>query len=134
MKTTEEKISLRFIGRVETGAREVPRHWSRSDVEGRLVIDKKYQNGLTDIKPGQRIVVIFYFHRSPVFSPDFLKQKPPHDTKTKGVFSICSPVRPNPLGLSVLEVLSIKDNQIAVKGIDMIDGTPILDIKPHIEK
>jgi tRNA (Thr-GGU) A37 N-methylase len=50
-----------------------------------------------------------------------------------GVFSICSPIRPNSVGMSVLEVLGIERNRISVKGLDMEDGTPILDIKPHVE-
>ncbi len=50
-----------------------------------------------------------------------------------GVFSICSPIRPNPIGMSVLEVLGRKGNVIYVKGLDMVDGTPILDIKPRVE-
>jgi tRNA (Thr-GGU) A37 N-methylase len=50
-----------------------------------------------------------------------------------GVFSICSPIRPNPIGMSLLEVVGIEGNRISVKGLDMEDGTPILDLKPHIE-
>lgn len=134
MKKTGTHIRLEFIGRFRTKAREIPRHWSLSEVKGRLVIKKKYRKGLKDIKPGQRIAVIFYFHRSPVFSAKHLIQKSHHNPESKGVFSICSPFRPNPLGLSVLEVLEVQEHVISVKGIDMLDNTPILDIKPHIEK
>ena len=59
-------------------------------------------------------------------------QKPPHRSEKLGVFSICSPFRPNPLGLSVVEVLEVKDNVILAKGLDMLDGTPILDLKPFV--
>lgn len=83
--------------------------------------------------PGQRIVVLFHFHRSPAFSPDMLCQTPPHRDGPLGVFSICSPKRPNAIGLSVLEVLEKEGSRVRVRGLDMIDGTPILDIKPHIE-
>jgi len=120
------------IGYVSTEATELPRHWSVSDVEGRLVINPQFQNGLKDIEPGQRLVVLFHFHRSPEFTPERLVQKPPHRDAELGVFSICSPVRPNPLGMSVVRVLAINDNVITVKGIDMLDGTPILDLKPYI--
>ncbi|MCK4836685.1 MAG: SAM-dependent methyltransferase [Candidatus Aminicenantes bacterium] len=133
MRQSEFIINLKPIGTVQTTAVEIPRHWSASDIEGRLVIDKKYREGLKDIRPGQRIVVIFYFHQSPVFTLRYLCQTPPHRDKSMGVFSICSPVRPNALGLSVLDVLAVKDNIITVNGLDMRDGTPILDIKPHIE-
>lgn len=126
-------VEMEAIGFVHTDTVKVPRHWSVSDVEGTLVVDKKYLQGLRDIKPGQRIVVIFHFHRSPKFTSQFLTQTPPHRGKKLGIFSICSPIRPNPIGMSVLGVLDVNGNAIGVKGLDMEDGTPILDIKPHIE-
>jgi tRNA-Thr(GGU) m(6)t(6)A37 methyltransferase TsaA len=100
-------------------------------VEGRLVVDEAYLDGLGDIEMGQRIVVIFHFHQSPPFSAEFLIQKPPHREEKLGVFSICSPIRPNPIGMSILEVLGIEKNVIHVRRLDMIDGTPLLDIKPY---
>ena len=120
------------IGFVHTDAKRIPRHWTVSDVEGTLVIDGRFLEGLKDIRPRQRIVVIFHFHQSPDFEASHLIQTPPHRQKPLGVFSICSPVRPNPIGMSVLEVVEIKSNIIRVKGLDMLDGTPILDIKPCI--
>lgn len=128
------KIEFEPIGFLRTDVEKVPRHWTVSDKEGMVVVDDKYVAGLRDIGAGQKIVVIFYFHRSPAFTPDFLIQVPPHLKEPRGVFSICSPVRPNPIGMSVLEVAGIEGNVIRVKGIDMIDGTPILDIKPAVEK
>lgn len=105
-----------------------------SDAKGTIVVDEQYKEGLKDIKTGQRIIVFFYFHQSPRFTPDLLVQKPRHRNKQLGVFSICSPVRPNPLGMSVVEVLGIDSGSIHIKGLDMIDGTPVLDIKPLTEK
>jgi tRNA-Thr(GGU) m(6)t(6)A37 methyltransferase TsaA len=125
-------VTMEPIGIAHTEVEKVPRHWSISDVEGRLVIDEQYRQGLKDILPGQEIVVIFHFHRSQAFSSKFLIQKPAHRNREMGVFSICSPIRPNAIGLSVLEVLMVNENIIHVKRVDMIDGTPILDIKPHI--
>ena len=126
-------IEMSPIGFVRTDAEEIPRHWSVSDVEGTLVLYEEYLEGLKDIEPGQRIVVIFNFHKSPEFSSRFLRQTPPHSEEEVGVFSICSPIRPNPIGMSVLEVLEVKGATIRVKRLDMLEGTPILDIKPHIE-
>jgi tRNA (Thr-GGU) A37 N-methylase len=77
-------------------------------------------------------VVLFQFDQSPPFTLDRLVQKPPHRNKKLGVFSTCSPVRPNPLGLSILEVIEVRDNVILVRGLDMRDGTPILDLKPFV--
>jgi tRNA-Thr(GGU) m(6)t(6)A37 methyltransferase TsaA len=126
-------IELRLIGFVRTDAEELPRHWSVSDVEGTLIVDEEYSEGLRDIEAGQRLVVIFNFHRSPGFSPELLRQRSGHHGRETGVFSICSPVRPNPIGMSVLEVLGTRGASIDVRRLDMLDGTPILDIKPHIE-
>jgi tRNA (adenine37-N6)-methyltransferase len=128
------KIELSPIGIVRTETEDVPRHWTVSDTEGTIIVDEQYIKGLKDIKPGQRIVVLFYFHRSPAFTPDLLVQTPKHRNGQLGVFSICSPVRPNPIGMSVVEVLGISGNIIRIKGLDMMDGTPVLDIKPLTEK
>jgi tRNA (adenine37-N6)-methyltransferase len=125
-------IVMEPIGVVRTTAQKVPRHYTVSDIEGSLMILEKYREGLRDIKPGQKIVVLFCFDKSQPFSPDLLVQTPPHRNEALGVFSICSPRRPNPIGLSVLEVLSVEGSTVHVKGIDMYDGTPILDLKPFI--
>ena len=125
-------INLEPIGTAHTDADDIPRHWTVSDVEGTLVIDSKYTEGLSDIIVGQQIVVLFHFHKSAPFSPDLLQQTPPHRELPAGVFSICSPRRPNPIGLSVLTVLAREKNVLGVRGMDMLDGTPILDIKPFV--
>jgi tRNA-Thr(GGU) m(6)t(6)A37 methyltransferase TsaA len=122
---------MRPIGRVRTEEAKPPRHWSISDVEGTLEIHPRYREGLSDIRPGERIAVLFAFHRSPRFSRRNLKQIPPTRNEPRGVFSTCSPVRPNPIGLSVLEVLAVEGSRLRVRGLDMLDGTPILDLKPH---
>ncbi len=126
-------IAMTPIGYVRTDATDPPRHWSLSDVEGTLDIDARYAEGLRDILPGQRIIVLFHFHKSPSFSDRLLVQTPPHMDRPFGVFSICSPRRPNPIGLSVVTATGVRGNRIDVRGIDMYDGTPILDIKPHID-
>ena len=126
-------IIMEPIGIVHTDAGRIPRHWTLSDVKGKLVIDKKYQKGLKDIKRSQQIVVLFHFHKSPGFTPDMLAQHPPHRNEGVGVFSICSPRRPNPIGMSVVNVLKVEDNVIYVQGLDMLSGTPILDIKPFVK-
>ncbi len=124
------KIAFKPIGFVRTDVSSVPRHWTISDVEGMIVIDEIYTEGLKDIKVGENIIVIFHFHQSREFDLHHLVQKPPHRNEELGVFSTCSPIRPNPIGISVVEVLAIIGNVIHLKGLDMINGTPILDIKP----
>jgi tRNA (adenine37-N6)-methyltransferase len=126
-------IELKPVGFIRTHAEDLPRHWSVSDVEGTLVIDEDYAEGLQDIEPGQQIVVIFHFDRSPAFAPEFLRQVSGATGREMGVFSTCSPIRPNPVGMSIVAVSGISGTRIDVRGLDMLDGTPILDIKPHIE-
>ncbi len=127
-------IEFKPIGFVITEEKNIPRHWSVSDAEGKIIIDEKYTEGLRDIRQGQQIIVIFHFHKSPAFHSGYLVQKPPHKERALGVFSTCSPVRPNPVGFSIVEVTGIRGNTISVRGIDMIDGTPVIDIKPVVEK
>jgi tRNA (adenine37-N6)-methyltransferase len=128
-------IEMEPIGFVRTNVEKVPRNFRVSEVEGTLEIGESYTQGLADVEPGQRIVVIFHFHESPAFSPDLLRQTPrfPRSDKEKmGIFSICSPVRPNPVGMSILDVLGVEGTTLRVRGLDMRDGTPILDIKPWL--
>jgi tRNA-Thr(GGU) m(6)t(6)A37 methyltransferase TsaA len=131
-KLRRETITLRPIGYVSVAAATVPRHYTVSELEGYLVVDPAYEAGLRDIRPGQRLVVLFHFHQSPPFTPERLIQKPPHREERLGVFSTCSPHRPNPLGLSILEVLEVQGNRLRVRGLDMYDGTPLLDLKPFV--
>jgi len=123
-------IEMTPIGYVSNESNEVPRSYAVSDVEGSLVLDEAYREGVRDIQPGQRIYVLFHFHKSPEFSERFMRIKPPIHDQVVGVFSTHSPFRPNPIGLSILEVLDVTGTVIRVKGLDMLDGTPILDIKP----
>jgi tRNA-Thr(GGU) m(6)t(6)A37 methyltransferase TsaA len=132
-KGNDRGISMNPIGYVRTAARKIPKHFSISKIEGDLVLEDRYLDGIEGIEPGDRIVVLFAFHESPPFSPEYLKQHPRGDLRRKrrGVFNLCSPLRPNPIGLSVVEVLGVSETVIRVRGIDMRDGTPILDIKPE---
>lgn len=124
-------IEMKPIGHVETEAEKIPRSWRSSDLEGDLVIDEAYENGLSDLEAGDRIVVLFNFHESPAFSRGFLRQNPRSaGGEERGVFSMLSPVRPNPIGMSIVEVVERKGATLRVRGIDMRDGTPILDMKP----
>ncbi len=132
-------IEMEPIGFVRTDAEKLPRSFRVSEVEGKLEIGDAYREGLADFEPGQRIVVVFNFHESPAFAPRYLRQTPPHkrhlpshEDGRMGVFSICSPVRPNPIGVSILDVLEVDGTTLRVRGLDMRDGTPILDIKPWI--
>lgn len=122
-------IKLHPIGYVSTDVQDVPNFYTISEVEGRLVIDQQYLPGLLEIEAGMEILVVFQFHKSPHFTQERLRVTPPRQEMPRGVFTTRSPIRPNPIGISKLKVLRRENNIIYVCNLDMLDGTPILDIK-----
>jgi len=108
---------------------ETPHQSIASNSIGRIEIFEEYEEGLDDIDGFSHIIIIFRFHKSEGYS---LKVKTPHDENIKGVFSTRSPRRPNQLGLSVVRFLIREKNILFVEGIDAIDGTPLIDIKPYV--
>lgn len=122
------------IGYVRTDVPDeaMPHFHAVSEVEGTLEILPEYEQGLSDIQPGRQIQVVFHFNRSKPFTRDQLRQIPRKRNELRGVFGICSPTRPNAIGLSIVTVLAINGGKVRVKGVDMFDGTPILDIKPVV--
>lgn len=99
------------------------------DAEGVLELRAELEQGLTDIEGFSHLFVLWVFDRSDGFE---LMGRPPSDTREHGVFSTRSPYRPNPIGLTVVELLRRDGPRLHVRGIDMLDGTPILDIKPYL--
>ncbi len=97
-------------------------------VQGELAIYEEFAKGLQDIDGFSHIVLIFAFHKS---TEKKLYSHPPFDDKRRGVFSTRSPNRPNPIGFSVLHLIKREKNVLHVQGVDIIEGTPILDIKPY---
>ena len=97
--------------------------------EGTLEILREYEQGLADIEGFSHLYVLWEFDRSDGFS---LISRAPSDNREHGVFASRSPRRPNPIGLTVVELLSRNGNILHVRGVDMLDGTPILDIKPYM--
>ena len=100
-------------------------------VQGELEIFQEFEEGLKDTDGFSHLIVLFVFHESVGYR---LHTKPLLDDTLRGVFSTRSPHRPNPLGMTVVKVLERKGNRITVCGIDMIEGTPILDIKPYTSR
>ena len=121
------------IGYVQSPYRdpgEIPRGCgAKHDAEGVLEIAPEFQIGLTDIEGFSHLFVIWEFDRSEGFE---LLGTPPTDTRPHGVFASRSPYRPNPLALTVVELLRREGGSLHVRGVDMVDGTPILDIKPYL--
>ncbi len=110
---------------------DAPKNFDESEIAGNLEIYPQYQEGLEGIESGQTIVVLFWLHQS---NRDTLKVYPRGDTSRglRGVFATRSPARPNPIAISELKVLSIEENSIKVSGLDILDGTPIIDIKKKL--
>ncbi len=96
---------------------------------GEIEIFSEYAEGLSDIEGCSHIIVIFWMHKSSFTS--LMVRPRHHPEKSRGVFATRSPDRPNPLGMTILELIERKGNILKVKRIDMIDGTPVLDIKPY---
>ena len=94
-----------------------------------LEILPEFELGLTDVEGFSHLFVIWVFDRSEGFE---LLGRPPVDNQPHGVFATRSPRRPNPLGLTVVELVRRDGPQLHVRGVDMLDGTPILDIKPYL--
>lgn len=121
------------IGHVRSpfrGAKEIPRGLgAKHDAEGVLEIREELEAGLTDIDGFSHLFVIWVFDRSEGFE---LLGTPPADNRSHGVFATRSPRRPNPIGLTVVELLDRDGPRLRVRGVDMLDGTPILDIKPYL--
>ncbi|MCD4740863.1 MAG: tRNA (N6-threonylcarbamoyladenosine(37)-N6)-methyltransferase TrmO [Desulfobacteraceae bacterium] len=100
-------------------------------VEGYALVNEEYVNGLQDLEGFSHIYLLYSFHeaeRTELIVTPFM------DTQTRGVFSTRSPLRPNHIGLSIVRLKGVQGNKVIVEGVDILDGTPLLDIKPYIEK
>ena len=126
-------LSMQPIGYVKSPyakTQEIPKGLgAKHETEGVLEIRAEFEGGLKDIEGFSHLFVIWAFDRSEGFS---LEVTPPTDDRPHGVFATRSPRRPNPIGLTVVELLGREGASLRVRGIDMLDGTPILDIKPYL--
>jgi len=119
-----------YVGSPYKDAREVPRGLgTKHSADGILEIKPELELGLTDIEGFSHLFVIWAFDRSEGFE---LLGTPPSDNRPHGVFATRSPKRPNPIGLTVVELLRREGPRLHVRGVDMLDLTPILDIKPYL--
>lgn len=102
---------------------------AQHQADGVLNILPEFELGLTDIEGFSHLIVLWEFDRSQGFE---LLGAPPTDNRPHGVFATRSPRRPNPIGLTIVELLRRQGADLHVHGVDMLDGTPILDIKPYL--
>jgi tRNA-Thr(GGU) m(6)t(6)A37 methyltransferase TsaA len=96
---------------------------------GTIEIDPDLIPGLKDLDGFSHVLVVYHMHR---VRHSNLTAHPPWDSKPHGVFATCSPHRPNPIGVSIVRLERIDDNVLRVSSLDMLDGTPVLDIKPYV--
>jgi tRNA-Thr(GGU) m(6)t(6)A37 methyltransferase TsaA len=126
-------ITLHPIGTVRspyTDRGQIPKGpKAKHDAEGVLELNPELEMGLTDIEGFSHLYVLWIFHRAEGYD---LMAKPPTDNRPHGVFATRAPRRPNPIGLTVVELLGRDGPRLRVRGVDMLDGTPIVDIKPYL--
>jgi len=125
--------TFRPIGRVRCAYRdtsEIPKGpGAEHKAEGWLELLPEYEAGLCDIEGFSHLIVLWVFDRAAGFD---LMAQPPTSDRPRGVFSTRSPRRPNPIGLTVVELLGREGSRLRARGLDMLDGTPILDLKPYL--
>ncbi len=123
---------FKAIGTIRTPFRDkddMPIQSARSQATGQVEIAPEYAGGLKDIEGLSHIILLYVFDRSNGYA---LEVKPFLDDALHGVFSTRYPRRPNPIGMSIVKLLSRRGNVLEFEGADMLDGTPLLDIKPYI--
>ena len=99
------------------------------DSQAEIIINSDYVEGLADLSGFSHIILLYHFHLSKKYT---LVVKPFLDDAAHGLFATRAPSRPNPIGLSVVRLIDIKGHKLIVKGADVVDGTPLLDIKPYV--
>ena len=138
-------MKLKHIGIIHTPYKkdgDAPYQAYKSKDVGEIEVFKEYKRGLKDIEGFSHLIVLYEFHK-PVkrsmkkehyLESQGLLVKPYLDDVPHGVFATRSPNRPNSIGLTIVELLKRKGNILRIKGVDMLDGTPLLDIKPYVPK
>jgi tRNA-Thr(GGU) m(6)t(6)A37 methyltransferase TsaA len=127
------EILVRPIGYLRTPFTEtaqIPRGVGATHTsEGTIEILPELREGLRDIEGFSHLYVIWLFHRASGYD---LLSRPPTDDREHGVFATRSPRRPNPIGLTVVRLLGRTEASLRVRGVDMLDGSPVLDLKPYL--
>ena len=130
METIELK-PIGIIGTPYTEPKEMPiQERFKDDVDGWVELNEGYVPGLQDLDGFSHLILVYYFHRS---DREELQGRPYLEDESHGIFAIRSPHRPNHLGLSIVRLQRIEGNRVYFTEVDMLDGTPLLDIKPYVE-
>jgi len=124
-------FEIRPIGYVQSPYKEktdAPRQGRLSDTVSEIVIDEQYLPALKDVEKKSHLIILSWFDRA---DRTMLRATPPHEKIEHGVFATRSPNRPNPIAVSVVDLLKREGNILFVRGLDALDGTPVVDIKPY---
>ena len=123
--------SLYFIGRIRTPWRrreDCPKNGRESEAVCTIELDSRWAQGLRGLETSSHVVVLYWMDQA---RRDLVLQAPRHYGEQRGTFALRSPVRPNPIALSVVRLMGIEGTTLSVVGLDCLDGTPLLDIKPY---
>lgn len=122
-------FNVKKIGVVRNDVKE-PRHGGFNELESRIIIDEEYVGGLKDLKDYSHVTIVFWL--SLVNSVDITHTPQGRkDVPEVGIFACRCPDRPNPIAITTVELLGLEEGVLKVKGLDAVDGTPVLDIKPY---
>ena len=123
--------SLYFIGRIHTPwqrREECPKNGRETEAICTVELDRRWIAGLAGLEGVSHLVVLYWMDQA---RRDLVLQAPRHYAEQRGTFALRSPVRPNPVAMSVVRLIKIESNKLSVVGLDCLDGTPLIDIKPY---
>lgn len=127
----EFDAGLYFIGRIRTPwtrREDCPKNARASDALCTIEVDEPWAGGLADVETSSHLLVLYWMHQA---RRDLIQQVPRHYGRPRGTFALRSPVRPNPIAASVVRLVRIEGARLSVIGLDCLDGTPFLDLKPY---
>lgn len=128
-----ENITIRPIGILHSPFKQIDdmpiQPAGAIGIRGSLEIAPEYEKGLADLDGFSHIILIYYFHQVTGYQ---LSVTPFLDSVPRGIFSTRAPTRPNPIGISIVQLISVQDNILELENIDILDRTPVIDIKPYI--
>jgi tRNA-Thr(GGU) m(6)t(6)A37 methyltransferase TsaA len=123
--------SLYYVGRIHSPwkqRKDCPKNARESEAVCTIEVDERWAPALKDVESCSHVVVLYWMDRS---RRDIVLQVPRHYGEQRGTFSLRSPARPNPIAMSVVRLLKVEGNKLSVVGLDCLDGTPLIDLKPY---
>jgi tRNA-Thr(GGU) m(6)t(6)A37 methyltransferase TsaA len=125
-------MELKSIGIIHSPYKEsAPFQGKHTQEVAKVGVFKEFEKGLKDLERASHLIILYLCDRA---NRDKLEARPPHDTEMHGVFATRSPNRPNPIALCVVELIERDGNTLKVKGLDALDGSPLIDIKPYVSQ